>query len=115
TPRRALAAPALHAVRSQTCVANAASVKFEWQPMAGATQQWVDLSVNDNGFAAGSFIGYGPLGANSSSMTWSNLEPGTAHFWRVNARTATGWVTSETGTFVPCGGAAPLAAAKITC
>jgi lipoprotein-anchoring transpeptidase ErfK/SrfK len=60
-------------------------------------------------------VGYGPLGGNSASMTWSNLQPGAAHFWRINALTPQGWVTSETGTFVPCGGPAPLAAAKITC
>jgi lipoprotein-anchoring transpeptidase ErfK/SrfK len=111
----ALAAPRLGIAKSQACVTNNATVHFDWQAMAGATQQWVDLSVQDNNFAAGTFVGYGPLDGKATSVSWSNLEPGTAAFWRVNARTPSGWVTSETGTFVPCGNAAPLAAAKITC
>src|SRR5207302_1675275 len=109
------AAPQLGAAKSTTCTATNASVQFEWQPLPGAQAQWLDLSVSDNDFAPGTFAGYGAIPAATGSLTWSNLQPGVAHFWRVNARTAGGWSASSTGTFVPCGGPALLSAGKVSC
>src|SRR5437870_1480761 len=76
----ASAAPQLSSARSMDCTANNASVHFEWQPVPGGQAQWLDLSVTDDSFAPGTFVGYGGLPAASGSMNWSNLEPGVAHF-----------------------------------
>jgi hypothetical protein len=84
------------------CGSSTATVTFSWQPVPEASEQWLDLSLFDSGFAPGSFIGMSvdPL---ASSYTWSGIIGGLPHFWRVNALTPSGWVTSDTGTFVPCG------------
>ena len=84
-------------------VGTQAIVKFEWAPVQGVVAQWLDLSLFDNDFAPGSFIATGPLEAGTAELSWGGIAPGVAHFWRVNALTANGWLTSETGTFVPCG------------
>lgn len=83
-----------------------AVVSFTWQPAQGATVQWLDLSLSDNNFAPGTFLGAGPLDPATGALTWAGLLPGRPHFWRVNALTPSGWVTSATGAFVPCGGPA---------
>lgn len=80
------------------------AVTFAWDAHPLAQQQWLDLSTHDNGFAPGTFIAGGPLAANRASLTWSGITTGVPHFWRVNALTPSGWVASETGAFVPCGG-----------
>ena len=76
-----------------------ASVTFGLgQPPAGTTATWVDLSLANNGFLPGTFIG-----ANASSVTtsfvWTGILANATHFWRVNNLTAGGWVTSVTGSF----------------
>jgi hypothetical protein len=66
--------------------------------------QWVDLSLNNNGFAGDSFIGFGPLNGPTNQIQWNGLLPGQTHWWRVSAGVpGTGWVFSQTGAFTPCG------------
>ncbi len=96
------------------CLGASAAVNFSWQPAAGATVQWLDLSTIDNGFQPGTFVGAGPLSGTATSFTWSGILRGVPHVWRLNALTPSGWVTSETGAFVPCGGPA-LLWGPITC
>ena len=79
------------------------NVTFTFQPAAGALVQWLDLSLFDNGFVPGTFLGAGPLTPDGTTVVWQGLRPGLPHFWRVNALTPGGWVTSTTGAFVPCG------------
>jgi hypothetical protein len=98
----AAAAPAQLHFPQTSCNATA-NTSFSWIP-GGGVSQWLDLSLNDNGFAFGTFIGAGPMSPGVSSLQWNGLIPGLAHFWRVNTFTGTEWVTSATGTFVPCGG-----------
>src|SRR5207249_122225 len=64
----------------------------------------------DNGFASGTFIGAGPLAGTATAYAWSGLLNGKAHFWRLNSMTSSGWVTSATGVFLPCGYPALLSA-----
>jgi len=68
------------------------------QPPAGTTATWVDISLSNNGFLPGTFIG-----ANASSVTtsfvWTGILANATHFWRVNNLTSGGWVTSVTGSF----------------
>jgi hypothetical protein len=85
-----------------TCGAST-NVTFWWGPNR-AGNQWLDLSLVDNNFAAGTFVGAGPIGPEAGSFNWNGLTPGLPHFWRVNTLTAEGWTTSFTGTFVACSG-----------
>ena len=98
--------PAVLAFPAATCAGvppSAANVAFAWQAPAGAITQWLDVSLFDNGFAAGTFLGAGPLSPDANSLVWAGLRPGIPHFWRINALTPQGWVASTTGAFVPCG------------
>src|SRR5581483_12000032 len=42
------------------------------------------------------------LAGNATSFTWDGILVGLPTFWRVNALTSSGWVTSATGAFMPC-------------
>ena len=55
---------------------------------AGHVEQiWIDLSLQDNGFAPGTFIATGPHFAQEGQRTtfeWSGLAPGLRHYYRLN-------------------------------
>lgn len=74
------------------------NVTFNWQANA-AGSQWLDLSIFNNGFAPGSFVGAGPVGSGGTSFTWYGLARGATHYWRVNTSTPAGWSSSNTGSF----------------
>jgi hypothetical protein len=95
--------PAQLGFPSVSCGSSTARVTFKWTPGGGASQ-WVDLSLADNRFAPGTFIGSGPHGPGVSELTWTGLGKGRQYFWRVNTWTGSSWVVSSTGTFVPCDG-----------
>jgi hypothetical protein len=78
---------------------NTIRVVFTWVS-SGQGPQWVDLSLFDNGFALGTFLGSGPIDAGQRSLIWDGLLPNTLHFVRVNTLTASGWFPSQTMTFV---------------
>ena len=108
-PAAAAATGATLSFPNTTCSGSGtASVKFAWTPIPGASEQWLDLTLLDNGFAPGTFIGAGALKPSVSEFTWTGIQGERAHLWRVNALTANGWVTSTVGAFVPCGGPALL-------
>lgn len=79
-----------------------ATAFFTWVPAQGAFSQWLDVSAIDGSFAPGTFGAAGPLSPDTAQVTWQGLQPGVTYFWRVNAATPIGWVTSATGVFVPC-------------
>ena len=107
TPRVANAqTPALN-FATAACSGSTASVTFSWTPVSGASMQFVDISIFDNGFAPDSFIG-SPAGPTSNTLVWDGILTHTPHVWRVNALTPAGWVTSSTGAFVACGTPSPL-------
>ncbi len=101
----AASGPSLGGVTTGNCTPTSGTASFKWQPAPGTVTQWVDVSVHDNAFSPGTFVGNGPFGANDGSLTWAGFEAGATYFWRVNAATPAGWLTSETGSFVVCGGA----------
>jgi len=74
------------------------TVSFQWTP-SGRGPQWLDLSLSDNGFAAGTFATAGPLAATAGSFIWDGLLPGRTHFLRVNTLGPSGWEPSETLAF----------------
>jgi hypothetical protein len=66
-----------------------------------ASRQWLDLSLFDNGFAPGTFVGTGPLPASGASFLWPGILPGSVHYFRLNVDYgAFGWRTQETGSFL---------------
>jgi hypothetical protein len=84
-----------------SCDEGGGNVGFAWQPL-GAGPQWLDIGL-DESFAPGRFVSAGPFPANAGIYKWEGLQPGVAHFWRVNTLTQGGWMVSETAAFVPCG------------
>ena len=96
----------------QQCSANFSGkvrATFSWSPsLTPGSSQWLDLSLFDNGFAPGTFVGSGPMPSGQSVLEWDGLEPGLTHYWRVNTQTAGGWSTSPNWSFgtLSCGVAA---------
>lgn len=61
--------------------------------------QYVDLSLFNNGWIFGTFIGQGPLPAYQNQFTWTGLLPNAQHYVRVNTGTQYGWQASQTYVF----------------
>jgi LPXTG-site transpeptidase (sortase) family protein len=91
-----------------------ASATFSWQPGDEAVEVWLDISEGNEAFAAGSFAAAGPFLPGVRSYTWTALKPGAVYFARINSRSASGWLPSQTLAFVPCGAPAMLASSQ-TC
>jgi hypothetical protein len=64
-------------------------------------ETWIDLSLADNGFLPGTFIGHGPHAASADhqAIEWSGLRPGALHFYRINARVGSQWYEVARGRF----------------
>lgn len=65
------------------------TVTFSWVPSLIGDGQWVDLTLFNNGFVWGTFLGAGPILMipwydGVYSYTWEGLLPNTTHYWRVN-------------------------------
>ena len=97
TPSASAAGAAL-SQPSVSCSGANATVAFQWQQISGATAQYLDLSIQDDSFVRDSFAGTPVTG---SSFTWSGLQAGSIHWWRINTNTSAGWQPSATGMFVP--------------
>ena len=86
----------------QWCAPNMTVVAvFRWDaPAPGAIVQWLDLSLFDNGFESGTFIGVGPISpAGPGTFTWQGIWPDLPRFYRINTLYADGWRSSATGSF----------------
>jgi len=97
--------PATSPKTEKWCAGSEASFVFSWQAQAPWDEAWVDLSLFNNGFQPGTFLGYGPatpldpkLPLNGA-IRWRGLIPGTVHYWRVNLRYGDTWYPSPTQTF----------------
>ena len=68
---------------------------------------WIDLSLSDNGFAPGTFIGAGPFSPRrgATEFGWEGLEVARKHYYRLNALTEGGWREIGRGSFetINCG------------
>jgi len=99
--RRTEAAGAILSFPNVVCSGAGAQITFDWLPVDGAIEQWLDVSVGDNGFLPATYTAT-QLSGSQSSYTMAAINPHYPHFWRVNTRTATGWQVSTTGIFTPC-------------
>ncbi len=81
-----------------SCSGSGSNGTFSWQGNdPSAVQQWLDLTLFDNGWQDGTFISAGPFDGSVTSFTWNGLLPGTTHFVRVNQQFADGtWDPSPT-------------------
>jgi hypothetical protein len=71
---------------SQVCQTDGrVQVHFFWTGNdPGALQQWLDLSLFNNGWLTGTFLGAGPLAPATTDLVWSGLIPDAIHYVRVN-------------------------------
>jgi hypothetical protein len=94
-------------VSSQQCTFDGrVSIQVSWTSY-NLGLQWLDLSLFNNGFAWGTFVGLGPLAPSANSQEWGGLLPGQWHFLRVNTLAWFGWAPSSTVSFytrADCGG-----------
>jgi beta-lactamase class A len=88
-------------VSAQQCDASSpgsVSATISWVPSRRG-EQWLDISLFNNRFAPGTFIGTGPLPPGTNTFVWSGLRPGLTHFLRINTRSPFGWEPSQTVAF----------------
>jgi hypothetical protein len=69
---------------------NSVRVFFLWGPSRAGTQ-YLDLSIFNNGFAPGTFVGVGPFPNDRWGFIWEGLLQGTTHYARINTLTSEGW------------------------
>jgi hypothetical protein len=62
--------------------------------------QWFDVSLQNNGWLWGTFVGAGPIASGQSTFTWEGFVPNARHYLRVNTLTLGGWYESQTVSFV---------------
>ena len=106
------AATNLHVV-SQSCTDdNRVKVSFGWVTSRQGNQ-WIDLSLQNNNFLPGTFLGIGPQPAGQSSFDLNGLLPGFRHYVRVNTQTSQGWRTSTTLAFDTRGDCAVFPSATV--
>lgn len=82
----------------QSCLPDGSvRVTFQWQGNnPGAYQQWLDLSLFNNNWEWGTFLGAGPMHGSQNQLTWDGLIPNATHFVRVNQLLPNGWDPSPT-------------------
>lgn len=87
------------AILEQQCLsANQLRMAFVWSGYNEGSQ-WMDLSLTNNNFVPGTFVGMGPLASNQTTVSWDGILPGLTHFLRINTLTGGGWSTSSTIAF----------------
>jgi len=84
------------------CTGNGrATVTFRWAPSSSpGFFQFLDLSLQNNNFAPGTFLGAGALPPTWQALVWPGIVANAAHYFRVNTFSIFGWGPSATGSFV---------------
>ncbi len=79
-------------------------VTFLWKTWRSGTQ-FLNLSVFNNGFRPGTFVGAGPLTPSTWGYVWDGLDPNAPHTVRVNTLTPQGWFPGPSYQFatIDCG------------
>lgn len=88
---------------SHACTGGGLSmVTFRWAPSSSpGFFQFLDLSLQNNGFAPGTFLGAGPLPATQQALIWSGIIANQQHFFRANVNSIFGWSASQTVAYTP--------------
>jgi hypothetical protein len=79
---------------------------FDLNAMFGAQPQqiWIDITLFDNNFTPGTFIGAGPFGTGERPggefFVWTDLFKSRQHYYRLNALLSDGWREVGRGSFV---------------
>jgi beta-lactamase class A len=94
-PGQSEAAPATNLTARITCQNDTLNIVFSWQSSRG-NQQWLDLSVLDNGFAGGTFSSTGPIDGSAQSIEWTTAQPSSTYYARINTYDRGAWATSTT-------------------
>ncbi len=94
-PPAAAIGPGLMVAECSGAGVNDARAILLWTPSKSG-QQWLDLSIFNNGFASGTFVGLGPFAPDRWGFVWGGLTQGTTHYVRVNTLTTQGWKSSST-------------------
>jgi hypothetical protein len=92
------AASSVTVVGQQCLTANDVRVAFNWNGLNEGAQ-WVDLSLTNNGFMPGTFVGLGPIASGQTNFAWDGILGGFTHYLRINTLTAFGWSISPTIVF----------------
>jgi hypothetical protein len=79
------------------------SILIRWTAYSTGPQ-YLDLSLYNNGFAPGTFVGFGPVAPNVDFVQWTGILNSTTYYLRMNTQTPTAWYPSETIRFstTPC-------------
>jgi len=86
-------------VVSQQCLPDGSVlININWQTY-NLGYQWTDLSLYNNGWIWGTFVGIGPALPSATSQPWGGLLPGYWHYLRINTLTPFGWWPSSTISF----------------
>ena len=74
------------------------TVTFSWTGNhPSALQQWLDLSIQNNGWIWGTYSGAGPFHATQTSFVWDGLKPNTYYYMRHNQGFSNGaWDPTQT-------------------
>jgi hypothetical protein len=84
---------------SQECLLDGTvRINLAWEAIGQGTQ-FVDLSLQNNGFAPNTFVGLGPFAASVETLTWDGILPGLTHYLRVNTLVNNVWIPSQTLVF----------------
>jgi hypothetical protein len=98
TPTGAAVGPGVFEARCLSAATDSVRVIFLWRPSAQGAQ-YLDLSIDNNGFAPGSFLSAGGFSPSTWGYTWLGLKQGTTHFVRINTYTRLGWEPGPTLAF----------------
>jgi hypothetical protein len=100
-------------ILSQECLLDGTvRVNISWE-VNNAGTQFVDLSLQNNGFAPNTFVGLGPFAANVETLTWDGILPGLTHYLRVNTFVDNIWIPSDTLVFTTRTGCANAPATNL--
>jgi beta-lactamase class A len=94
----AAAPPEVYAMECRGTGTHSARVFLLWNPARSGTQ-YLDVSIFNNGFAPGTFLGIGPYGKDTWGYLLDGALQGTSHSVRVNTWTGTAWAPSYTVNF----------------
>jgi len=98
TPRAEAAAYSLSVVDQQCLSSSSVRLMFNWGSY-NEGPQWMDLSLSNNDFVPGTFVGVGPIPVGQNTFTWDGILPGLTHYIRINTLTPAGWSSSQTFSF----------------